>query len=142
MSGTEYGKDWSIFFGSGGASETFAPLGGEGSFDWKTATDKIDMSSKGDGQLKAQGFGQSTYDFTVSGKLKVPDVGMSELYAASQAQPPVIDFQIKKGAIVKYQGQVGVGNLSVTAGNGDAVTFSADMSATTVPTVNNLMANA
>ena len=140
MAGTEYGKDWTINFGSGGQSETFTALGGEGSFDWKSATDKIDLSTKGDGQLKAQGWGQSTYDFSVTGKLKVPDAGMSLAYAASQAAPPLIDLEIKKGAVIKYQGQVGIGNFSISAPNGDAVSFSFDMSATQVPTINNLMA--
>jgi hypothetical protein len=140
MAGTEYGKDWTISFGTTGDPETFTSLGGEGSFDWKTATDKIDLSTKGDGQLKAQGFGQSTYDFTITGKLKVPDAGMSLGYTASLASPPLIDMQIKKGAVIKYQGQVGIGNFSISAPNGDAVSFSFDASATQVPTVNNLMA--
>ncbi len=140
MAGTEYGKDWQIYAGIAGSPETFTVLGGETTFDWKNSTDKIDLSTKGDGQLKAQGWGQSTFDFTVQGKLKVPDAALSAFYVASQAAPPVIDIEIKKGAIIKYSGQVGIGNFSLTAPNGDAVAFSFDMTATAVPTVNNLMA--
>lgn len=141
MAGTEYGKDWQVCAGDGTeGAEVFTALGGETSFDWKTATDKIDLSTKGDGNLKAQGFGQSSIDFTVQGKLKVPDTALSAVYAASKASPPVINIQIKKGTVIKYHGQVGIGNFSATAPNGDAVSFSFDMSATETPIVNDLMA--
>lgn len=141
MAGTEYGKNWQIYVGTPGSPETFAALDGETSFDWKTSTDKIDLGTKSDGNLKAQGFGQSTIDFTVQGKVKVPSTTLSALYSASQSSPPNIDIQIKTSTgAIKYQGQVGIGNFSASAPNGDAVSFSFDMSATETPTVNNLMA--
>jgi len=142
MAGTDYGKDWVVAVGIAGNPESFTEIGGQTSLDWKTSTDKIDLSTKEDGNLKAQGFGQSTIDFTVQGKVKIPDAGLAAMYAASQAVPPVVDVQIKKGTIIKYQGQIGVGNFSASAPVGDAVTYSYDMTATQVPTVNNMMASA
>lgn len=141
MAGTEYGKDWQVCAGDGATPEVFTPIGGETSFDWKTATDKIDLSTKGDGNLKAQGFGQSSIDFAVQGKVKVPDASLSAIYDASQASPNTINIQVKtRAGVIKYEGQVGVGNFSCSAPNGDAVTYSFDMSATQTPTVNSLMA--
>lgn len=140
MAGSEYGKDWVVAAGVAGSPETFTEIGGQTSLDWKTSTDKIDLSTKEDGNLKVQGFGQSTIDFTVQGKVKIPDTALSLIYTASQASPPVIDIQVKKGAVIKYEGSVGIGNFSTSAPNADAVTYSFDMSAAAVPTVNDLMA--
>jgi predicted secreted protein len=140
--GTEYGKDWRIHIGDGESSEAFDTLGGEGSFDFKRSSDSIDLSSKDDGVYKASGWGQQSISISVTGNVKLPDDGLEQAVDISKASPPEVNIKIMKGAIVKFAGRIGIGNLSITAAKDGPVGYSFDMSAVSAPTVDDLVATA
>ncbi len=138
----EYGKDWRIKIGDGAATEAFDFLGGEGSWDFKRSSDSIDLSSKDDGAYKAQGWGQQAITISVTGNVKLPDDGLERVVDQSKASPPELNIQIVKGAIVKFHGRVGIGNVSMTGGKDGPVTYSLDFSAVAAPTVDDVAATA
>lgn len=141
MAGTEYGRDWRIFFGDGGTTELFTALGGETGLDWKRASDKIDLSSKDDGIYKSSGFGQQELTISVTGNLKLPDTAFQAVQTASKASPPMIDVEIKKGAIVKYKGKCGVGNFSANFPQTGPATYSFDLTNIGTPDTDDLGAS-
>lgn len=135
----QYGKDWRIKVKTG--ASTYATLGGEGQWDYKVSSDKIDFSSKDDVGVKAQGFGLRAIDFSVQGKVKIPDAGLKAVSDASKAVPPEIEMQLVDAAgIVKYDGMMGVGNFSASGPDNAPVTYSFDLAAIQTPTVEDLMA--
>lgn len=138
--GYEYGKDWRIKIGDGQATEAFDNLGGEGSFEFKRSSDNIDLSSKDDGAYKAQGYGQQSITISVTGKLKLPDVGLERVLTVSKGSPPEVNIKIMKGAIVKFAGRIGIGNFSLSAPQDGAIPYSFDMSAVSAPTVDSIAA--
>lgn len=138
----EYGKDWRIKIGDGADPEVFSLLGGEGSWDFKRASDKIDLSSKDDGVYKASGWGQQEITISVSGKLKLPDTGLEAAFDTSKASPPEVNIELVKGAITKYAGKIGIGNFSCTGDKDGPVTYSFDMTAVAAPTTDDLGAAA
>lgn len=139
----EYGKDWRIKIGDGATpTEGFDLLGGEGSWDFKRASDQIDLSSKDDGAYKAQGWGQQSITITVNGKLKLPDDGLERAFDVSKSSPPEVNIQLVKGAIVKFKGKIGIGNFSATGDQAGPVTYSFDMSAVQAPDIDDLGAAA
>ncbi len=136
----EYGKNWRIYISNGATPPVFSPIGGEGSWSKRSSSDSIDLSSKDDGQIKAQGWGQQTVTFSVQGKVKLPDTGLEEAYDVSKADVPEVEIQLRKGAAIKWQGEVGVGNFSLEGANNAPVTYSFDLTAVTAPTVDDLAA--
>lgn len=136
----EYGKNWRIYISDGATPGVFSPIGGEGSWSKRSSSDSIDLSSKDDGNYKAQGWGQQTVTFSVQGKVKLPDVGLEQAYDVSKAATPEIVVQLRKGATIKWQGKVGVGNFSLEGPNNGPVTYSFDLSAVEAPTVDDLAA--
>lgn len=136
--GTEYGKDWRIFVGDGGGPETFSPIGGEGSFDWKRSSDKIDLSSKDDGQYKSGSFGQQEITISVNGNAKLPDTGLEGAFDIAKASPPELNIKIMKGATVKFACLMGIGNFSTTHHKDGPVTYSFDLSNVGAPSVDDL----
>jgi predicted secreted protein len=128
MAGTEMGKDWRIQIGDDSDPVVYSPIGGETTFDWKRSSQEIDLSSKDDGIYGSTTYGQQKITFSVSGNLKLPDVGLLAAEAASKASPPQAPIKVVKGAIVKFAGVVAIGNFSVTAGKDGAVTYTFDAS--------------
>jgi predicted secreted protein len=137
MAGTEFGKTYRIH-----AGDADSLVGGEKTFDWKRSSQEIDMSDKDDGVYGSTSYGQQKITFSVSGNLKLPDVGFAALFAASKATPPHIAWKVMNGAIVKYQGIVAIGNFSSTADKDGPVTYSFDASNYGAPIVDDLGAAA
>lgn len=135
---SEYGKDWRVYIGDGGSTEAFNPVGGETSVDWTRTSDEIDLSSKDDGIYKSSGYGQQAVSFRISGNVKLPDPGLQRASDVSKLSPPQVNVQIRKGAIIKYQGPVGIGNFSTSFPKQGAATYSYDLKATAAPTIDNL----
>lgn len=134
----EQGKDWRLYIKTG--SNAFTAIGGETSLSWKRASQEQDISDKDSGIYGAKTYGQQTITFTVNGNLKLPDAGFTAMEAAAKASPPQIEVQIKKGATIKFQGQVAIGNFSADFPKDGPATWSADMSNAAAPTVDNLSA--
>lgn len=140
---TEYGKDWRIMIGDGvEGTEGFDPLGGEGSFDFKRASDQIDLSSKDDAAYKAQGWGQQSVTISVTGNVKLPDPGLERCSDIAKASPPELNIKIMKGAVVKFHGRVGLGNFGYSAAKDGPVSYSLDFTAVAAPTVDDMVATA
>jgi predicted secreted protein len=137
MSGTEFGLDYRI-----AVDDAHILIGGEISFDWKRSSQEIDISTKDDGIYGSTSYGQQKISFSVSGNLKLPDAGFAALFAASKERPPHIAWQVVKGAIVKYEGIVAIGNFSSTAGKDGPVTYAFDATNVGTPTVDDLGATA
>ena len=53
---------------------------------------------------------------------------------------PEVNVQICKGAIVKFQGLLAIGNFSVSFPDDDVATYSFEMKTAAVPTIDNLPA--
>ena len=136
----EYGRDWRIKISDGGSPAVFDAIGGEGSWSKKASSDKIDLSSKDDAQIKAMGWGQQEITFSVAGKLKLPDPGFEQLYAVSNVSPPEVEMQLVKNGVIKWQGKVGVSGVSMDGSNNQAVTYSVDMTAVEAPSIDDLTA--
>jgi hypothetical protein len=117
---TEQGRDTRVKIKVGGE---FVPIGGETTFSFKDG-------GKGT-------YGQTTISISPSGKLKLPDPGLVALDAASKANPPEVEVQISKGAVVRFQGLVAVGNFSAEFPV-DVATWSCDMKNADTPTIDNL----
>jgi hypothetical protein len=136
--GQEYGDDWRLQIGDGGGTEVFSNIGGEVSFDWKRSSKEVDIATKDDGVYGANTYLQQTITISVSGKLKLPDVGLQRASDVSKALPPQANVKIKKGTTVKLAGAFAIGNFSISAPKGDVVTYSFDMSNVGAPTTDNL----
>lgn len=134
----EYGKNWRIYISDGASG--FDPIGGEGSWSKRSSSDSIDLSSKDDGNYKAQGWGQQSVTFSVQGKVKLPDDGLEAAYATSKAATPEVEIQLRKGSAIKWQGLVGIGNFSLEGPNNGPVSYSFDLSAVGAPTVDDIAA--
>lgn len=134
----QYGKNWRIYISDGAAG--FDPIGGEGSWSKRTSSETVDLSSKDDGNIKAQGWGQSTVTFSVQGKVKLPDDGLEQAYSVANEAVPEIPIQLRNGAAIVWQGTVGIGNFSMDGPKDGPVSYSFDMTAVSAPTVDNLAA--
>lgn len=120
----QLGKDWRFCVGDGGGTEVFTAIGGEGSFEWSRASDSIDLSSKDDGTYKFMTYGLQSISFNVSGKVVLPDTALEQIDTIAKSGSPTVNIQIKKGATVKFQGEVGIGNFSCSFPNEGAATYS------------------
>lgn len=134
---SEFGKDWRLHIKSGAA---FIAIGGETSLRWSRSSQEQDLGDKDSGVYGAKSFGQQNIQFAVAGNLKLPDAGFTAAENASKASPPQIEVQIKKGAIIKYQGLVAIGNFSADFPKEGPATYSMDMVNAAAPTVDNLSA--
>lgn len=133
----EFGKDWRVHFKSGAA---FIAIGGETSLRWGRSSQEQDVGDKDSGVYGATSFGQQKITFAVAGNLKLPDAGFTAAENASKASPPQIEVQIKKGATIKYQGMVAIGNFSAEFPKEGPATYSFDLANAAAPTVDNLSA--
>jgi hypothetical protein len=88
----------------GSTPGVFSTIGGEGTWSKKVSTEQIDLSSKDDGKIKAQGWGQQTITFSVSGKVKLPDTGLEKDLRRLQRRRAGDRVQLVKGGVVKWQG--------------------------------------
>jgi hypothetical protein len=128
---TEFGKDTRLNFGDGADPEVFAVLGGEGSYDRTQASTDVDTTDKdGPAGLYVPG----RIGWSVSGNVKLPDVGFSRIVAASKSGLPIDLKETFKGTTVRYLGPVTIGNLKLTRGSTGAVPYTFDMTAFAVPT--------
>ena len=134
----EFGKDWRVHIKTGG--NAFTPIGGETSLSWKRSSAEQDISDKDSGVYGATSYGQQKINFTVGGNLKLPDAGFSAAETASKASPPQVEVKIMKGATVKYQGLIAIGNFSAEFPKDGPATYSLDMANAAAPTTDNLSA--
>lgn len=136
----QYGRNWRILISDGAVTPAFSAIGGEGTWSKKVSTDSIDFSSKDDGKIKAQGWGQQSVTFSVQGKVTLPDVGLEKAYDVSNASVPEIEIQLKNLVTNKvvWQGFVGIGNFSMDGPSNGPVSYSFDMSAVSTPSVDDL----
>lgn len=140
--GYELGKDWRIHVGDGGGSEVFSALGGEGEFSFSRSTQEIDLSTKDDSDYALSDYGLQKITFSVSGNVKLPNTGLERMLDVSKSTSKRVNIQVKDGSIVKYAGEVAVGNVTITAGKGGAVGYSFAMTASTAPTTDDMGATA
>jgi len=135
----ELGKDWRLWIGSGtGSPETYNSLGGEGSLEVARASDDIDFSSKDDATYKSGGFGLQQINFSVSGKLNLPDTALARIETVVKSGSPNLNVRIRKGASVKFEGPVAIGNLSVQYPSDGPATYSFNMRNNGAPVVDTL----
>lgn len=138
----ELGKDWRIAIGDGESSEAFDLIGGEGSFDWTRQSQEIDLGTKDDSDYALGDFGITRITFNVSGKLKLPDDGLERAFAVSKSASKRVNWQVKKNSVIKYAGQVAIGNFSMSAPTEGPATYSFTAIASAVPTTDNIGASA
>jgi predicted secreted protein len=136
----KYGKDYRIKISDGNATPAYLVVSGEGNFSLKRNSDKIDLSSKDDGFYKAVGAGQQEVGISVAGKLKTPDAGFGRLTSVSTTVPPETNIQIVYGAnaVVVFQGNVAISNLSYSASNNGAVDWTCELYCSDAPTIDNI----
>jgi predicted secreted protein len=123
----KYGKDYRIKISDGNATPAYLVVSGEGNFSLKRNSDKIDLSSKDDGFYKAVGAGQQEVGISVAGKLKTPDAGFGRLQIVYGAN-----------AVVVFQGNVAISNLSYSASNNGAVDWTCELYCSDAPTIDNI----
>jgi predicted secreted protein len=140
--GTEQGKEWRVKIGDGEAVEGFLLIGGELSFDWSRSSQEIDESSKDDGAYGSTSFGQQKISIKVNGNVKLPDPGLERAAEVSKSSPPETRVQIVRGAVVKFDGLIAIGNFSTSHPKDGPVTYSFDLANKGAPTVDNLGATA
>lgn len=137
----ELGTTWRIHVGDGAGSEVFSALGGEGSFEWQRSSDSIDFSTKDSAIYKPMNYGAHSIMFNVSGKVELPDTALERINTVQKSTTKTCNIQIKKGSIIKYAGEVAIGNFSASAADGQPVTYSFNMVASDVPTTDNIGAS-
>lgn len=132
--GTEQGRDTRLYVN---IAETFTKIGGETNHSYSADSPAIDTSDKDGG---SGSFGQRTIKIGVSGNTKIPDAGLEALYAASKANPPHVEVQIKyTDGSIRFQGLVAVGSFKVDRPIGVS-TWSAELTNAANPTVDNAVA--
>jgi predicted secreted protein len=136
----EQGKDYRVHIKTASGPDVFTAIGGETNLSWKRSSQEQDQSDKDTGIYGASTYGQQKISFAVSGNLKLPDAGFSAANTASKASPPEIEIQVKKGAVIKFQGKVAIGNFSAEFPTTGPATYSYDMANADVPSVDNLAA--
>lgn len=136
--GTEYGKDWRIHIGDGAGVEAFTQIGGELSFTWQRQSQEIDDSTKDDGDYGSTHYGQQKITFNVNGNVKLPDVGLERASDVSKSATKEANIKVMKGATVKYQGKVKIGNFSTEHGKDGPVTYTLAMANAGAPTIDDL----
>ena len=139
MATVKLGKDFRLKVSDGGGTPAFVTIGGEGTLSFNGSSDKIDISSKDDGQTKSVAFGQSEYSIDLAGVLSLPDIGIGFLDTAAKAGVP-IDIKIMVGATAKYAASVYVGNRKIDFSNNQAVKYSFTLSSNGAPSTDSLFA--
>lgn len=138
----ELGKDWRLHIGDGGGSEVFSALGGEMSFTFSRATAEIDLSTKDDSDYALADYGLQKISFSVEGNVKLPNTALERLLDVSKSTSKRVNIQVKDSSIVKYAGEVAVGNVTIGAPRDGAVSYSFAMTASTAPTTDDMGATA
>jgi predicted secreted protein len=88
------GKNYRLKVGDGTATETFAQIAGEQQLSLKGSSETIDTSSKDDGAIKSQTYGQRTVTISLSGVVKLPDTGLARLHSVANTSPPNANIEI------------------------------------------------
>lgn len=138
--GTEYGLDWRVQVGDGADPEVFTEIGGEIQFTWSRSSDEIDESTKDDGAYGSTSYGQQKIKIAMSGNLKLPNAGIKRVSDVSKLRPPHLQVKIMKGAIVKFDGLMAVGNFSIEAPLKGPATYNYDLSNVGAPDTDDLTA--
>ncbi|AJP72928.1 phage tail tube protein [Sphingomonas hengshuiensis] len=139
---TEYGKESRIHVGDGETVEDFLPIAGEQSWDYSASSSEQDESSKDDADIAAMSYGPRKITISANGITKLPDDGLERVLEISKSTTRKGMVKLMKGAIVRFHGQVGVGNVKMTGSKDGPVTWSFDMVACATPIVDNLAASA
>ena len=135
----KFGKNYRLKISDMATTPTFSQVGGEGTLSYKATTDKIDISSKDDGQTKSVASGQSDRMITVNGVSNLPDTGLSNVATAFEAGTAV-NVQIIDNTTGtptnKFAGSCYVFNLSQDFTNNQAAKYSFDLQLAGAPTTN------
>ncbi|WP_422058614.1 phage tail tube protein [Sphingomonas sp.] len=138
---TKHGKDSRLHIGDGTTpTEAFDIIGGETSWEYSSAAQELDESSKDDGDIAAFSFGQRKITIKVSGITKLPDDGLARAITVSKSATKKVNVKLLEGAVVLYAGEVAIGNVNVTGPKDGPRTWSFDMVASAVPTTDNMAA--
>ena len=140
--GKEYGKNWRVEIGDGLVSEGFDPIGGEVGFEWSRSSKEIDTSSKDDGNYATKGYGRQSVSISINGKVSLPDIGLERAADIAKSATPEVSIRIVKGAVVKFEGKMSIGNFSTSHPDDDVCTYRFDTSTAAVPVVDDLGATA
>lgn len=134
----EFGKNWRVKIGDGEVSEAFDTIGGEVGFEWSRSSKEIDTSTKDDGQYATRGYGRQTVTIRVNGKVSLPDDGLERAAEVAKSATPEVNVQITKGAVVKFEGLMAIGNFSTSHPDDDVCTYSFDLSTAEAPETDDL----
>lgn len=115
----------------------FSQVGGEGTLSHDSSSDKIDTSSKDDGQVKSVAMGQSQQSISISGVCNTPDVGLTNLDTAFKAGTAV-NIKLTRGSTDVYVASCFVGDRKVSYDNNQAVKWSFTLSLNGAPTTDSL----
>lgn len=140
--GKEYGKNWRVEIGDGLVSEGFDAIGGETGFDWSRSSKEIDTSSKDDGNYATKGYGRQSVNIQVNGKVSLPDAGLERAADVAKSATPEVNIRITKGAVVKFEGLMAIGNFSTSHPDDEVCTYRFDLSTAAAPDVDDLGATA
>lgn len=140
MSGFVQGRGVRFMIGDGQQTETYLTIGGETNLSYKTSPDKVDLSSKDDGAYKSGAYGPFELAFSISGKVKITDAGLTRVQAASLTPGTLVDVKILNGTFVMYQGTCAIGPLSFEAPDAGVCTYTFEAMNVGVPTTNNIQA--
>lgn len=136
--GTLQGKDIRARIKTGPDADDFVNLGGETSVSWRRQSQEIDISDKDSGAYGGSTYGQQKVTVSVSGNVKLPDIGLEKAFNTSKTSPPEGELQIVRGATVLFQSAVGIGNFSIEGGKDSPATYSFDATNTVAPTIDDL----
>lgn len=140
--GTEQGRETRVYLSDGTDPANWLPIGGETTMSPKRSSTELDTSSKDDGIYGSTDYGQQKITVSVSGNLKLPDAGLERADAVSKLSPPQTPVRIMKGAVVRYEGLMAIGNFSSEFPNNGIATYSFDLANVGAPTTDNLTATA
>jgi predicted secreted protein len=136
----QLGKNYRLKVGDGAGTEVFNLIGGEQKLMFSSSPDAIDASSKDDGNYKTELFGQQKVSITVSGKAKIPDVGLSRLdtLAKTGAAGNMKVVNLTGTATDVFVCSLSVGNRQVDFDDQQSVTYSYSLSLAAAPSVDSL----
>ena len=124
-----------------GATPTYTNVNGEQSIAFKTSPDKIDASSKDDGDYKISFYGQMDIAITITGKAKLPDTALAAVETARKTLGGTVPVQLvdtSSANAVKFAAVCSVGAFQVDYSDKDAVSYSIELSLAAAPTTDSL----
>jgi hypothetical protein len=140
--GTEQGRETRLYISDGSQVPNWLPIAGETTNSPKRTSTELDTSSKDDGIYGSTDYGQQKITVSVSGNVKLPDPGLERVDDVSKLSPPVEMVRIMRGAVVRFEGLMAIGNFSCDFPNAGTATYSFDLANKGAPTVDNMTATA